>query len=172
MAGDLLSSFIKRRLHKPVGASIFGLDQIFEALLPLLVIHSYRPLFWWQFVVVLLVFVVLAYLGALFWQYLTLHPPSENYARIVRSTVRYREWRSCHEPLARWQTLLNLTSFLSDQVLLTAFFKITGLYGRGVSNALAFQVEKRNACWLICRLPLTVIGSCCSPISTLTACRK
>lgn len=156
MAGDLLSSFIKRRLHKPVGASIFALDQIFEALLPLLVIHSYRPLFWWQFVVVLLVFVVLAYLGALFWQYLTRHPPPENYARIVRSTVRYREWRSCHEPLARWQTLLNLTSFLSDQVLLTAFFKITGLYSRGVTNALAFQLEKQDC--LLAHLPAAFDG--------------
>lgn len=37
MLGDLLSSFTKRRLHMPPSAMAFGLDQIPESLLPLLV---------------------------------------------------------------------------------------------------------------------------------------
>jgi len=40
MLGDLFSSFIKRRLHLPPHAQAFGLDQIPEALLPLLVVKA------------------------------------------------------------------------------------------------------------------------------------
>lgn len=36
MAGDLLSSFIKRRLNRPSSSQALGLDQIPESLLPLL----------------------------------------------------------------------------------------------------------------------------------------
>jgi CDP-2,3-bis-(O-geranylgeranyl)-sn-glycerol synthase len=36
MAGDLLSSFVKRRLNFPVSSRATGLDQIPESLLPLL----------------------------------------------------------------------------------------------------------------------------------------
>ncbi len=147
MAGDLLSSFIKRRLGKPLGASVFILDQIFEGLFPLLLLNLYRPLPLVQFCLVLLVFMPLAYLGACFWQYISFRPLAENYPRIIRSTVRFREWRSCHEPLARWQTVLNLTSFLSDQVLLRVFFKISGLYGRGRVNALNVMVDQQEF-WL------------------------
>jgi CDP-2,3-bis-(O-geranylgeranyl)-sn-glycerol synthase len=39
MAGDLISSFIKRRLGKDAHAQAFGLDQIPEALLPLLLLQ-------------------------------------------------------------------------------------------------------------------------------------
>lgn len=38
MLGDLLSSFVKRRLRIPPSGMAFGLDQIPEALLPLLVV--------------------------------------------------------------------------------------------------------------------------------------
>ena len=40
MAGDLTSSFLKRRLGFKVHAQVFGLDQIPEALFPLLVLKS------------------------------------------------------------------------------------------------------------------------------------
>jgi CDP-2,3-bis-(O-geranylgeranyl)-sn-glycerol synthase len=40
MLGDLGSSFIKRRLHLPLHAQAFGLDQIPEALLPLLALKA------------------------------------------------------------------------------------------------------------------------------------
>lgn len=36
MAGDLFSSFTKRRLHQPSGGRVIGLDQIPESLFPLL----------------------------------------------------------------------------------------------------------------------------------------
>lgn len=40
MAGDLLSSFVKRRLGLPVHARALGLDQVPEALLPMLLLRS------------------------------------------------------------------------------------------------------------------------------------
>ena len=36
LAGDLLSSFLKRRLHRPPSSQALGIDQIPESLLPLL----------------------------------------------------------------------------------------------------------------------------------------
>jgi CDP-2,3-bis-(O-geranylgeranyl)-sn-glycerol synthase len=40
MAGDSLSSFLKRRLGRPPSSQAFGLDQIPEALLPLLLVSE------------------------------------------------------------------------------------------------------------------------------------
>lgn len=40
MAGDLLSSFIKRRLGRPSSSMMLGLDQVPEALLPLLAVRE------------------------------------------------------------------------------------------------------------------------------------
>lgn len=40
MLGDLLSSFIKRRMRKPPGTRFIGLDQVPESLLPLLMLQS------------------------------------------------------------------------------------------------------------------------------------
>jgi CDP-2,3-bis-(O-geranylgeranyl)-sn-glycerol synthase len=44
MAGDLISSFVKRRLHRAPSSMAIGLDHIPESLLPLLVIRSLLPL--------------------------------------------------------------------------------------------------------------------------------
>ena len=44
MAGDLFSSFLKRRLNLPPGSKATGLDQVPESLLPLLAGRSALPL--------------------------------------------------------------------------------------------------------------------------------
>lgn len=46
MAGDALASFAKRRLGVPPSGRSFGLDQVPEALLPLLVLHESLQLSW------------------------------------------------------------------------------------------------------------------------------
>jgi CDP-2,3-bis-(O-geranylgeranyl)-sn-glycerol synthase len=46
MLGDLLSSFAKRRLGVPSSGMMVGLDQIPEALLPLLAVASEYALTW------------------------------------------------------------------------------------------------------------------------------
>ncbi len=59
MLGDLGSSLIKRRLHLPPHAQAFGLDQIPEALLPLVVIKAQFNLTSVDIAVLLIAFTVL-----------------------------------------------------------------------------------------------------------------
>lgn len=59
MAGDLLASFCKRRLGLPPHARAFGLDQIPEALLPLLLLQPWLGLAWREVAMVVVVFVLL-----------------------------------------------------------------------------------------------------------------
>lgn len=59
MAGDLLASFCKRRLGLPPHARAFGLDQIPEVLLPLLLLQPWLGLAWRETTIVVVVFVLL-----------------------------------------------------------------------------------------------------------------
>jgi CDP-diglyceride synthetase len=59
MAGDLLSSFTKRRLGLTPSSQASGLDQIPEALLPALLAGAWFGLSVWHVVIVLIAFVVL-----------------------------------------------------------------------------------------------------------------
>jgi len=143
MTGDLLSSFIKRRFNIASGKNVAVLDQIFESLFPVLFLMHYMNLTLWQIIVILLCFVPVAYLGSYFWNFITYRAPLENYPRKIRSTVRFREWRSCHAPLARWQVLFKMSSFLSYQIFYTWIFKLTGLQERGKQNTLNIQVNEQ-----------------------------
>ncbi len=156
MGGDLLSSFIKRRPNFPSGRNIFILDQIFEFLFPALFLSLYFDVSGLQLVLALFFFIPVAYLGSWFWNFIMYRPSVKNYPRLVRSTVRIREWRSCHMPLARWQTLLNLTSFLSHDVLLGPLFKLLGLYDKGLQNSLNVQLNEKT--FLFPDLPETFDG--------------
>jgi CDP-2,3-bis-(O-geranylgeranyl)-sn-glycerol synthase len=62
MLGDLASSFVKRRMGLEVHAQAFGLDQIPEALLPLLVLREGLRLAWSDIVLLVLAFMVLGVL--------------------------------------------------------------------------------------------------------------
>ncbi len=119
--GDLTSSFIKRRLNVPIGGDLFPLDHLFESLFPALFLVSIQSLTWAQLIIVVVSFILTAYPITLWWKYTIHRAPIENYPRIIRSTVRLREWRSCHVPLARYQIWLNITRILSDQIILTWF---------------------------------------------------
>ena len=59
MAGDLFSSFLKRRLGKAPSSRAIGLDQIPEALLPLLVCRVWLDLSWLDITVCVIIFMVL-----------------------------------------------------------------------------------------------------------------
>ena len=143
MAGDLLSSFIKRRRTLSSGTEIVVLDQLFESLFPTLLFALVTDLSWGRMTAILFLFIVVAYWSSRFWHFIIFRPPLKNYPRQIRSTVRLREWRACHTPLARWQTIFNLTSFFTDLVVLAPLFKITGLYDKGVANALNIRVEEK-----------------------------
>ena len=62
MLGDLLASFIKRRLAIPASGMAPGLDQIPEALLPLLAVRGVLELSWLQIIFIVVAFIVLDYL--------------------------------------------------------------------------------------------------------------
>ncbi|MFA7382105.1 MAG: CDP-archaeol synthase [Desulfurivibrionaceae bacterium] len=144
IAGDLLSSFIKRRLRMASGESVFVLDQIFESLLPALYLGSQMQAHLWSNALVLAVFMPVAHAGARFWKYVLSRPPMENYSRIVRSTVRLREWRSCHQPLARWHVWLNLSNLLYNRGLVSTVFRLLGHYEQGVANALKLELNEHE----------------------------
>ena len=59
MLGDLLSSFVKRRLGVPTSGMALGLDQIPEALLPLVVVADQFALSWPAIVATVAGFIVL-----------------------------------------------------------------------------------------------------------------
>jgi len=59
MVGDALASFTKRRLGTPPSGRATGLDQIPEALLPLLLVREALGLPWWLVLAVPLVFFAL-----------------------------------------------------------------------------------------------------------------
>jgi uncharacterized protein len=144
MTGDLLSSFVKRRFSQRSGKNVVILDQIFEALFPAYFLCSYMDLALWQLLAVLGCFIPFALLGAALWSFITYRPSPKNYPRLIRSTVRFRAWRSCHIPLARWQVLFNLTSFLSYRILYTWVFTLTGLREKGMRNALEMKVVEQT----------------------------
>ena len=144
MAGDLLSSFIKRRLCLASGESVFGLDQIFEALLPALYLGNRMQTPLWSAALALAIFVPVAHAGARFWKYVLFKPPMENYPRFVRSTVRLREWRSCHQPLARWHVLFNLSSLIYNRMLVSTAFRLLGRYEQGLANALRPELTEHE----------------------------
>lgn len=66
MAGDLLASFIKRRLAIPPSGMAPGLDQIPESLIPLLGVRGVFDLAWIQILIVVLIFMALDYLLSYF----------------------------------------------------------------------------------------------------------
>lgn len=151
MIGDLTSSFIKRRLNVPIGGDLFPLDHLFESLFPSLFLLSIQSLTWAQLIIVVVSFILTAYPISLWWKYTIHRDPIENYPRILRSTVRLREWRACHAPLSRFQIWLNLSRILTDQVILTWLIKTFGLYEKGKKNALDVQFIKKD--FSFARLP-------------------
>ena len=62
MAGDLVSSFIKRRLGYTPSSQSIGLDQILEVLLPALIARGWFGLTGWDIVYVVVAFIIIALL--------------------------------------------------------------------------------------------------------------
>jgi predicted MPP superfamily phosphohydrolase len=141
MAGDFLSSFIKRRLDYPSGSPRVLLDQLLEGLFPTLFLAAYLPLMARQVFAVLLLFVPVTYMGSRLWSYALYRPPADNCLRIIRSRVRAREWRASHQPMARWQTWLYFEDYVYYRVFMTWLFRQVGWYARGLANALDVRLE-------------------------------
>ncbi|OIP45626.1 MAG: hypothetical protein AUK28_07995 [Desulfobacterales bacterium CG2_30_60_27] len=134
--GDLLTSFVKRRAGLASGATVVVFDQLLEGLWPAWYLGAVLDLAWWAPVGAVAIFMPLALCGARFWKLLLFRPAMANYSRIVRSTVRLKEWRACHTPLARYQVYLHFPDFLYHRLFLATLFMTMGLYRRGQRNVL------------------------------------
>jgi CDP-2,3-bis-(O-geranylgeranyl)-sn-glycerol synthase len=62
MVGDVLSSFVKRRMGLQSGDKAVGLDQVPESLLPLLAVMDSHRLDWWDVASLVLVFTLFSLL--------------------------------------------------------------------------------------------------------------
>ncbi len=59
MGGDLLASFLKRRMNRPSGAKATGLDQVVESAMPLIIMKKRLGLAWFDVFVLVATFSLL-----------------------------------------------------------------------------------------------------------------
>ncbi len=144
LVGDAATSFCKRRLGAPPGASRIVLDQFLEAALPTGYLFLRLDLALWQAVAIVVAFVPIAFFGSRAWEYLNYQPPSRNRLRIVRSAARLRQWRACHQPLARWQAWLNFEYVAYYRLVMAWIFRRLGLYQRGMANAYTIELVQET----------------------------
>ncbi len=142
MAGDLVSSFFKRRWGMQSGGLAPGLDQIFEGLFPFLVLTPYFSLSALQIAALTALFCMGAYVGSRFYKRILNMKPFDNYPRLVRSWVRLREWRACQLQSNPLGYLLNFERAFYYHFIMKTTFRILGIYERGKENAL--QVERNE----------------------------
>jgi len=156
MLGDLLSSFIKRRRKLPSGSVSAGLDQLFEGILPLLLLAPLFSLGTMQTVFLLVFFSIGAYIGSSFFKQILLCKPFESYPRSVASWVRLRELRSCQITSNPLHHLVNFEDAVYYHFFMKTVFRCLGLYERGMQNALDF--ETREAVFTFPDLPPSFDG--------------
>lgn len=156
MAGDLCSSFIKRRRKLASGSVSPGLDQIFEGSLPILMFASVFPLGIVQALLLLLVFGIGAFVGSWFFKLVLLGKPFETYPRSIDTWVRLRELRSCQITSNPLHHLVNFEDAFYYHLFMKNVFRLLGVYDRGVRNALAF--ETREVTFILPDLPPSFDG--------------
>lgn len=150
MLGDLVSSFIKRRFTFPEGKDILILDQCFEGGFPLLLFHYVYSLSWVRIIGCFLIILAIAQGGSILFGRLS-SPSKKRSLRLVRSSSRFREWRSCHTALSPLARYLNFENILVYHLIMENIFKIIGVYGQGVKNAL--DVGLKRVCITFSDLP-------------------
>ena len=142
MAGDLLNSFIKRRLGKTEGQQFLVMDQLLEGALPLVVLVIFARISMVGGILLLLIFVVTAHGGANFLNQVLRAEPFAGYTRRLRSRTRFREWRGCQTIGYPFHPIINFERTLYYHAFMKTVFKGLGLYGRGKQNALDISLRK------------------------------
>ena len=142
MSGDLLTSFLKRRFGLASGAAVPVVDQLFEGLFPLLFVKYYFSFDWSYIIVLLILFVPITHFGAIFLKKEILPAPGEKNLRLVKSSTRFKAWRSCHIALPPLQRYLNLENIIYYKWITAGFLKLIKKYDMGVSNALDVQFRQ------------------------------
>lgn len=136
MAGDLATSFTKRRLGKSSGQDVPGLDQFLEGFLPVIVLAYGLPLRLPSATVVLAAFCLVAFHASAWYKDVFYSRPRPGYPRPFHPRIRWREYRCCRLS-SRWlMYLFNLKEGLLYNGLVTSAFNVAGLTPLGRSNAL------------------------------------
>ncbi|MDY0041066.1 MAG: CDP-archaeol synthase [Desulforhabdus sp.] len=144
MSGDVLSSFIKRRLDLPAGSAVFGLDQVFEGSFPFIVLAPYGSLKPLNVIILTVLFIVVAYSGSRFFKEVLLSKPYEHYPRKLNSWVRFREFRACQITSHPLHHFVNFEDAFYYHFVMKWCFRALGLYRRGMRNALQIEVTHIN----------------------------
>lgn len=135
MAGDLISSFIKRRMGFAEGSVVPGLDQVFEGVLPFLIMAPRYSLGPSSVLSAVLLFSGVAVGGSWFFKRILLRKPSPDYPRSVHPLVRLRELRSCGSAVQPFHPFLFPERYLYYHLFMKSVFRILGIYDRGMRNA-------------------------------------
>ncbi len=142
MLGDLITSFLKRRVKTPSGTVIPGMDQFLEAFLPIIFWKNITNISWFWVVIATILFGTGAFEGSKFFKQVILLSPSTNYPRPLNPRVRLREWKSCQVNNKLWRIFFNFEDAIFYHLLLYGILQITGTYVIGVKNAL--QITRRD----------------------------
>ena len=143
MAGDLLSSFIKRRAGLAEGADAPGLDQILEASIPFVFLSSRFSINGFAIICIISVFFISAYCSSLLFKSVLLKKPHKNYPRKMTPKLRMRELKSCQITSYPLQKLLNFEDAVYYHFFMKTVFKTLGVYRKGVYNALQIKLQNR-----------------------------
>ncbi|MDM8539341.1 CDP-archaeol synthase, partial [Desulfobacterales bacterium HSG17] len=142
MSGDLLSSFIKRRMRMVDGGNFPVIDQFFEGTFPFIIIAPAYSLSFVQSSLIIVAFIITAYLGALFLTRVLRTEPFAGYTRKLRSKIRFREWRACDSIEYPFHPIINIERTLYYHWFMKTVFKLAGLYERGKQNALDLKLRR------------------------------
>lgn len=151
MAGDLYSSFLKRRLALVSGDVVPGLDQFPEGLFPFLILAPYFSLSFLYVVVCVSTFATAAYYGSVFLNRILLGMPFKSYPRPIRAKTRFRELISCQITASPLKYILNFEEAFYYHVFMKTAFRTLGIYERGRKNAL--KIEKLETTFSFPDLP-------------------
>ncbi len=142
LLGDLLTSFIKRRLGIAEGETIHLLDHLLEGALPLLLCKGLFSISWSLILVLLMIFLGCGLLGSKIAKLiLSSRTCRVNFIRTVRSPASFREWRACHTALSPFARLLNFENVIYYRWLIEGTIRLLGLYQRGEQNALNIRLK-------------------------------
>lgn len=142
MGGDLLSSFIKRRLGISSGDIVPILDQGFEGFFPFLLLGPYFSLSAAEILLLAFCFSLGAFVGSLFLNRVLLAIPFVNYPRLLRPRVRFKEFRACQITSAPLRYFLNFEDAFYYHVFMKTVLKLMGVYERGKRNALQLKMTR------------------------------
>jgi predicted MPP superfamily phosphohydrolase len=142
MAGDLASSFIKRRLRISSGEIVPVLDQGFEGLFPFFMIRPSLSLGAGEILLLLVLFSFGAYFGSLFLNRVLLAIPFENYPRLLRPRVRLKEFRACQITSTPLRYFINFEDAFYYHVFMKTVMRLMGVYEKGKRNALQLKMTE------------------------------